>query len=300
MSIYDKILSQFYNTSLGLYKLDDFYIYKDVDTFGVGIINENEILIDETLANVEIKDFSFQINETDKINLILLSSSLKTHKNEFATFCTHFIEKGKNNENRKLLLSEPHKWWNNWRELIGNKLHKIEPYDVLAELLALEIISNKETDIIWGGPQGSSIDITTKETYYEVKSSVVRFENEISISSQYQLDESNLSKKYKLVYIKMEKLNGGETINKSLERIRKKSNLDYEAIEKELHQKGFRKNSSSRNISYVILEMRLYDVDDNFPKITKESFKDDKIPENIKKITYMVSLEGIKYNKMDW
>lgn len=295
MNIYEEILTQFYNTSVGLYQKDDYFIFKDQDSYGVGLENINNIKIDENLANVEIKNISFQISDVKSIELIILTSSLKTHKNEFATFCSQFLEKGINNTKRIQVLNSPIRWWNNWKELIGNKLYKTEPYDILAELLCLEKVSSISEQVKWGGPKGSSVDIESKESYYEVKSSIVRYENEITINSQFQLGTGTSDTPYKIAYYKMEKLSGGETINKVMDRLKKNTKIDISNIEKELHKKGYRTNSSSRNISYVVYDIRLYNIDENFPIINKNSFKKGVIPDNIKKLSYVVSLEGLSY-----
>ena len=44
-----------------------------------------------------------------------------------------------------------------------------------------------------------------------------------------------------------------------------------------------------------MLEKRKYEVDDKFPKITKASFKDDRIPESVIQITYTIDLDGLDY-----
>lgn len=300
ITIYDEILSNFYNTSQGIVKLNDFYIYKDSKSYGVGVINENSVLIDESLANVEIKNINFPTTQGETLNFIILTSTLKTHKNEFASFCAQFVELGKNKINRNLILEKPLNWWNSWKELIGNKIVKIAPYDIIAELLTLEKISNNHTNVKWSGPTGTTIDIETMTSTFEVKSSIVRYENEVTISSHLQIQQSTETRKNFLVFMKVEQLEGGHTINSIMSRLKKIEGLEIGSIEEQLHQKGFRLNSSSRNTPYVVHETRIYDINENFPKITLESFKDNKLPNNIKKISYVVSLEGIEYTKMDW
>ena len=44
-----------------------------------------------------------------------------------------------------------------------------------------------------------------------------------------------------------------------------------------------------------VLEKRKYEVDDKFPKITKASFKDERIPESVIQITYTIDLDGLDY-----
>ena len=37
----------------------------------------------------------------------------------------------------------------------------------------------------------------------------------------------------------------------------------------------------------------MFEVNDEFPKVTEESFKNDRVPENIIKFTYTVDLSGV-------
>src|SRR5690554_2139096 len=290
-----EITNSFYSKAIGLRKMEDFYIYKNSDYFGVGLVNENNVEVNESFSNVVLKTEKLRIDSRD-INLITLMSNLSTHRNEFASFCMHFVEND-NKGTRRLILNNPLDWWNKWKELIGNKLHNPKPYDLVAELFAINQLIDDNLEIEWTGPIGSSIDITTKESYFEVKSSLVRYENEITISSQYQLFDDE--KPIYLLYFKLERLDGGESIDSILDKIKIKlgsNNPIYLDIEKKIEQKGYKKHSSIRRVEYIIHEIRKYTIDDNFPRITKESFKDGKIPHNIKKIYYVVNLDNIDYN----
>ena len=65
-------------------------------------------------------------------------------------------------------------------------------------------------------------------------------------------------------------------------------------LENQLQKIGFEKGKSARKEKYKVLTSLQYDVDDNFPLITKDSFKGNKIPDNVEKIVYTISLNGIK------
>lgn len=289
---YDILLREFYAFTPGLKNINDFYIIKHQDEYGVGILNSKQIEIDESFANVSIRSIVIPNKEEEPFKLLALTSSLISHKTEFASFCTHFIDK----ENRDLITNYPLVWWERWRDLIGNKLSNYIVYDIIAELLTLEKLSKLEKNIQWSGPKGSSLDIETNDSFYEVKSSIVRYENEITISSQFQLED--YSKPSFLIYYKMEELSGGETINKIIERMELSGIINTEEIEVKLSNLGFKKKRSIRNVSYVVHEVRMYNIDDNFPRLSVNMFKNERIPDNIKKISYVVSLDGIKY--IDW
>ena len=53
------------------------------------------------------------------------------------------------------------------------------------------------------------------------------------------------------------------------------------------------------NEKYRILEARLYNIDENFPKITLKSLKNEKLPKGIIKIEYIVELDDIEYESIN-
>ena len=48
-------------------------------------------------------------------------------------------------------------------------------------------------------------------------------------------------------------------------------------------------------MKYKILEKRKYVVDEKFPCITRESFKNNCLPSGITQIVYTVDLDAVKY-----
>lgn len=297
----ERIKIQFHTASEGLRQIDDFYTFKYEGEFGVAFENIHNVKINEKFSSVSLETRSITYaNNSDGIELILLSSNLKTHKNEFASLCMQFIEKGQNEENRNIVISNPILWWQKWKELIGNRMYDPKPYSVIAELLTLERLQKlEEKDILWSGPFASSIDIQTKTKNYEVKSSLIRYENEITVSSQFQLAQKEEVNPIFLYYYKMEELLNGETINKVVSRLGELKKVSIQEIEKKLDSLGFPKNASVREKSYVVHEIRKYKINNNFPRITKDSFKDGKIPANIKKIVYTINLDNIEYEKVE-
>lgn len=288
----ERIKTSFFSTAMGIRKESTYYIYKHEKEFGVALENIHEIKIDEAFSNVSLYNKTINVGERT-LNLLILSSNLESHKNEFASFCMHFIE----GTQRELILTNPLTWWKKWKELIGNRLHNPKPYDIIAELYTLLLLYKKGLKkIVWKGPTGSTVDITTSDAYYEVKSSLVRYENEVTVSSQFQLNIKD--KPTNLIFFKMEEMERGVSINMLMDKLIEESIVDevqFKNIEEKLGRKGYRKNASIRNKEYVIHEIRCYEVDDNFPKINEESFKDGKYPANIKKIKYTINLDNIKY-----
>ena len=57
-------------------------------------------------------------------------------------------------------------------------------------------------------------------------------------------------------------------------------------------------NSNIKDKFYKVDEVRKYLIDDNFPKITDDTFVDGKIPDNISGLVYTVDLDGLSYENV--
>lgn len=69
--------------------------------------------------------------------------------------------------------------------------------------------------------------------------------------------------------------------------------VEEEDIEHTLKKLKYPEGSHIRAITYKLLEAKIYKVDSEFPKITLESFKGNKLPDHISGITYTLNLEGL-------
>ena len=92
----------------------------------------------------------------------------------------------------------------------------------------------------------------------------------------------------------MEESLEGVSINE-MKDILVEAGYDAGKLEIELERQGFERGASIRNKKYKVLEKRKYEVDDSFPRITKETFKGDRYPDAITHIEYTVDLDGIGY-----
>ena len=66
-----------------------------------------------------------------------------------------------------------------------------------------------------------------------------------------------------------------------------------------LKEKFKKLNSQSLDKCYKIDEIRLYKINDEFPKIVDDSFKDDHLPNGIYSLTYVVDLTNIEYEPIE-
>ena len=71
-----------------------------------------------------------------------------------------------------------------------------------------------------------------------------------------------------------------------------------EKIEAELEKSGFEEGTSDRKRKYKVLEVREYNVDDSFPRVTVDSFKNGKMPAAVVQFTYSIDLDAVKKYKI--
>nr|WP_252968757.1 PD-(D/E)XK motif protein [Erysipelothrix rhusiopathiae] len=150
-------------------------------------------------------------------------------------------------------------------------------------------MESKEKNLIWQGPSMNSHDIETETISLDVKTTLIKYAETVTISGQFQLQ----SNKTLYIYMcKLEESSKGNSIDDLLELIVTAGGRrsDYE---EKISQLGYGRGSRDRKIKYRKLEGKRYLVDTAFPAITPSSFVSGKIPDNITKIEYTIDLVGI-------
>lgn len=262
------------------------------DSYGVAIPYEGEEEINENFADAKILSTKIKIASGEFKRVILLTTNSVENKVPFATLCGAFADPGENGFSRKQLENSPITWWKEWKELLGNKNIDERIYDVLGELCVLKYVVTKGEEAWWNGPDGATYDIETDSRFIEVKSSTSREKQEVSISSQFQLFPNG--KPLNLVFCRFEPtVSSGISIDSVI--------ADFEVfgyntslLNQKLEKKGFEKGMSARKKLFILHEMLLYSVDENFPTITPSSFVGGVLPQGVTKITYTADLSGLK------
>ena len=224
-------------------------------------------------------------------NYLILSSVVEEFRYEFASLCTDFVEPGEKGLNRLNLINNPYSGWEKWRELVGNTSKEQKVYNVIAEMMVLAKKRRDDSSTEWTALKGGSHDIECKNESCEVKSTLKRYGATVTISGQHQLDHV---KRLWLYFCRMEESLEGVSINDMKKKLVDEGYND-EKLESELEHQGFEKGSNIRNKKYKILEKRKYEVDNKFPQIVKESFKNDRFPDSVVHIEYTIDLDGIDY-----
>lgn len=298
MNLLEEIREHFAATHTGIRELKSLtpgiggWSIRFADGYGVAIPNKYLKEIHEKFANAKIES-RVMIVEGEKISFLMLICSLESLRYEFAVVCAQFAENGEDGTTRESIQSEPLGWWKKWRTLLGNAISDKTAYNVIAEMLALEYLMSQGISVDWSGAEFGTHDIETEAANYEVKSTILKYSTTVVISSQNQLKSE---KELFLYFCRMEEsFYGGVSIDDMVKRL-VKIGYEYEELEQKLISLGFGKGTGNRNDRYNILEKRKYHIDDSFPQITAESFKNDKIPEYITHITYTVDLNGLTYS----
>ena len=258
--------------------------------YAVAIEFDSDLNINEKFSNSKLFSRKLNLDGTLKKYLILLCT-LDNLRYEFAALSAQFLDPGENGDYRKRIIEDPLSWWKQWIELLGNSISIKKAYSVIAEMIALDYLFQKDNTIEWTAINTGSHDLEGDTCSYEVKSSLKKYSAEITISSQYQLRSK---KSMYLMFIKLEKSQLGVSIDDMKNRLISHG-YDGDKLENQIQRLGFENGASVRKEKYKILEKRQYFVDDKFPKITNESFIGGKLPDSITKITYTINLDGIEY-----
>ena len=266
------------------------YIIRIPDGYGVAIPVNKEVEVAENFNSCKFRTGLLSI-EGNPSNYLMLISAFEEYRYEFASLCAELLSPGENGGNRKSLIECPLNWWKKWRELVGNDLKERAVYSIIAEMCVLEHKLLNDSSAEWTATRMGSHDIECEKESCEVKSTCKRYGAEISIAGQHQLEHK---KPLYLYFLRMEESHDGISINDMKQRL---INAGYDSgrLEIELQHQGLEHGASIRNIKYKILEKRKYVVNDEFPSITRESFKDNHLPSGITHVVYTVDLDAVSY-----
>lgn len=263
---------------------------KFIDAYGVAIPYPGDEDINESFSSAKICSTTISFHNDNTCRALVLTTSSEEIKTPFSSLCEALVDPGENGELRRFIETSPVLWWEEWKELLGNRNIDERIYDVLGELCALKYAVKNGEEAEWNGPEGASYDIETDIRFIEVKSSINRDRKEVTISSQFQLFPPD--KKLDLLFCRFEPtILSGISIDSVLQDFRE---LGYNAdlLNAKLELRGFEKGMSARKKRFILHEMLLYKVDETFPRITPDSFVGGVLPEGITKITYSVDLSG--------
>ena len=264
------------------------------EEYGVAVPYRNEAPFTETFASCEIRAADIRIDETGPGRYLFLSSADRTLRYEFSSVCAEFADPGEDGSKRRMLTEEPLRWWEGWRELLGNAISDKEPYSVIAEMMVLDSLLSRHAHVTWAAAYGGSHDIEGPDESYEVKSTLRKYESNVTISSHHQLGRDRKNS-LTLYFCRMEKSVHGVSINDMAGQL-VRDGYQRDLLERQLEHMGYKPGTSGRYRRYKCLEKGKYSVDDSFRQITAASFRNGEMPKGRTKIEYTVDLDGLDYS----
>lgn len=286
-----ELRENFSNRSVGFRKIinynKDIYSYTDSISFGIMLICDNNIIINEEIGKMQLYNKGTYING-EYVNCVYVLCNDISSRDMYIDFINDNLD-----NSYDLLKNNPFEWWKKWCNFLGNSFIEKMVYDLVGELYVLEKVYRMDNETKWASTKSGSIDIENISSVYEVKSTIQKYQSKITISSQQQLKKVD-NKVVNLVLVRLEESINGKCIDDYVCELVQLGYSESE-LEKYLEKCSFPKNNHGRMEKYKVLEARLYNVDDNFPSITNESFKHNTIPKGIVKITYEIDLNSISY-----
>ena len=299
MSLKNAILNNWKTDIVGfahsISELDSQYLgwtVKFSDSYGVAIPYSGNENINEFFSNAHIKSDTLVESNGSEQRAIILTADFSVAEGPFSTLCEELLSPGENGKNRSLISQSPVAWWQEWKELLGNRNIDEKVYDALGELCVLKYLSSIGEEANWDGPNSSTYDIEIENGFVEVKSTTSRSKREVTISNQFQLDPPG--KKLDLVLCQFEhSVQNGISIDQVVEDlINMGISRDY--LNSRLAKKGLEEGMSARKRTFILHDMLRYRITEEFPRITPASFIGGVMPLGITKITYTVSLDGLE------
>ena len=268
----------------------DFYPVYDGEIIGVAISNTKKIKINEKFNNCFLIDCEITFSKSLKENVLLLYTQNKFLSDPFLLMCLNFIDKSK----RRFIENDPFEWINEWTTLIGNIKSTKTVYDILGELFVYYYLLKLGLNPKWKSINTGTYDFETCKKRIEVKTTKLKSTSLITFHSVFQGENIPLCD-YHIYFLRVEESEHGFSIADLVKKISVIDTNNIELIKEYLKKLGFVDGKIEYNKKYTILESRDYLVDDRFPTITTNSFKDVKGLQNIVHLEYTVSLDGIEY-----
>ncbi len=243
---------------------------------------------------------SFQINRTfieeEKSSFITIFSKEKSLDEPFTYLTSLIIKNIDDGFSPTLATKEAIEQFKKLFQSLGKLPPESEIIGLLGELFFVDEIIKIKNDSWkgWIGPEDKIIDFTYGELDVEIKSSSYSGEDKITINRYKQLQYIRNRSRF-LFYSSFIKNPDGELsvpdlVDKILPQID-----DKDGFRDKLSLTKYKIQDKSLWLEkrYSHLETIVFKVDENFPRINSDSFKDNKIPDGITNIRYDLALNTI-------
>ncbi|SFL91051.1 PD-(D/E)XK motif protein [Salibacterium qingdaonense] len=294
MNLVQEIKDKFANLQKSkAYKLQGYdawvFMFED-GTYGTAVPYDGS-KVNEQFANVKFYSTNAVFGE-DEQNFLILASTLLHLRNEFALFCADFADPGENHQNRREIQEEPLEWWKKWRELLGNAVKHKQVHSILGEMYVVQYLLKQQKNVKWKPTDYATYDVESGNQAFEVKSTTSKYQDTLTISSQFQLRDPDF-----LVMCRFEKSNTGASLEDMVAELAALG-LDRSFLNVELDAVGFPEGSEARGEKYKLLDMRQYPVDEDFPGKELSDFLQNLNDPNVGKVSYDIDLKGCSYENL--
>ena len=251
--------------------------YKLPEILGMKISRIKATYIDPKKAYISIENES----DTDEVFLAFTATLVdKLYESKSAAKTIEFLEN--TIKYYKDFFSNPNK-----------NLSDSEEQGLCGELILLkELIESQgqESVLHWLGPNKNKRDFVFDNKAIEVKSTLNQTETSITISNENQLDNSNTSKLYLVVYVLEKDPNGKiNVINCANSVLELLSDVQCNKVFiSKLLQMNVNINTYKCNNSYTIQKVKKYLISDDFPCLSKKN-----IPSIIFNVKYKINLNSL-------
>lgn len=223
----------------------------------------------------------------------------------FFAFCNDLVDSITGQFDEKMALLELKNRYHSWKSMFRNrrKMSSETNQGLFGELYFMKQYMFDKYDInkvvdSWSGPNGLNKDFSIDNEWYEVKTTLSNSQT-IKISSISQLSSTTPGN---LVVIKVEKMsesfdNGYSNIYDLFKSIMYKirDNETKEKFIEKLLQYGFDVDENSNTEKYKFVDLSIYNVDNNFPRLLERDIK----YQEIGKVTYELILPTLEKFKKE-
>lgn len=265
--------------------------------YGVAVPFDDLPPVDETFSDVRyaVRDFAIRQSGVTKSCLSLTSPMPDSvYGDKFVLLCYDFLMWVSSGAD---VSGDPFVWWEEWKSMVGNADRDRRTYPVIAEMITLDMMQTEGLNPIWEGPMAGTVDIRSDVYDCEVKSSLSRYDDEITISSALQLKRTD--RDLHLRYICFEQSESGLSVDDMVGRLASHG-MDPGDIESNLERLGLYRGSYSRTVRFAPVRIWDFLVDEGFPYIDESSFVSGHLPFGVKRFEYTLSLAELDPKTLDY
>lgn len=251
--------------------------YKLPEILGMKISRINASYIDPNKAYISIE------NESDTDEVFLAFNATLVDK----------LHESKSSANTIECLESTIKYYKDFFSNPNKKLSDSEEQGLCGELILLkELIETQgqESVLHWLGPNKNKCDFVFDTKAIEVKSTLNQAETSITVSSENQLDNSNIDNLYLVVYVLEKDPNGDiNVINCANSVLELLTDVQCNKVfVSKLLQMNVNLHTYKYNNSYTIQNIKKYLISDDFPCLNKKN-----IPSIIFNVKYKINLNSL-------